>query len=704
MTDDLPDDRATARTLRPGRRPRGASLTRRARLVPALLAAALTLTLVPTGDAPASAAEAACATDAVACLPRMAFGLSTEGLPTSTTALDSLEASIGRSADVALSFTSFRFGVDAAALRALSSAGTMPMITWEPFDASVPTQNRYPLRDITAGAHDPYLREQAARIGSVDGPVAVRFGHEMNAGWYPWGAGVNGNTPTDYVDAYRHVHDLFAAAGVDNVVWVWSPASLDTATAPDLEPFYPGDAYVDWAGLSVYLDATTDTWTNTVAPTLRQLDRVAPTVPIFFAETGVLPGTARPAMLTALLDDLLRTPRAIGFTYFNIPSRVDWRIDRDPAALTAVRAALASGWYVPSGTTVPAPLLQVAPAVVGTPLVGTTLTATSGTWRGADQVTGRWSVCTDATAASCTSTAVTTASIEVVPEMLGKVLRYGVEATGEGGRTPAVSAPTTPVVVVPARPARPAVESRSGGARVSFPAAPLGTTHWRLVLDGKPFGLVPVATAVYWLTGMTNGTSHTLALSAVAVTGSTVLESPATSGTFTPMTQQHSPYVAVTGTSLAMTLPKAPAGAEAWQLTVAGVTHTLPATTTSTTVTVPTGAPVAWTLSAAAGRWDGEPYGSTSVPSVGSVTPIATPAAPTITSGTRQITLTFPAAPAGATAWRVSVGATTYADVPVGTPSLTATGLYPGYPSTWTVRAVNATARSLPVTGKAAAS
>ncbi|WP_199421555.1 glycosyl hydrolase [Actinotalea solisilvae] len=701
MTHDLADGRATAGTDAVGRRrPRW---SRPPRLVPALVAAVLALGLVPTGEAPAAAADAACAPDVVTCLPRMAFGLSTEGLPTSTTAFDALEASVGRSADVALSFTSFRFNVDAAALRALAAAGTIPMITWEPFDASVPTQDRYPLRDIAAGVHDAYLREQATRIGSVDGPVAVRFAHEMNGGWYPWGAGVNGNTPADYVDAYRHVHDLFAAQGVDNVLWVWSPASLDTATAPDLAPFYPGDAYVDWAGLSVYLDATTDTWTNTVAPTVRQLDRVAPSTPIYFAETGVLPGTARPAMLTALLDDLLRTPRAIGFTYFNIPSRVDWRIDRDPAALTAVRTALASGWYVPSGTTAPAPLLQVAPAVVGTPLVGTTLTATTGTWRGAGDVTGRWSVCADATAASCTTTSVTAPSLEVGPGMLGKVLRYQVEATGEGGATSAVSAPTTPVVVVPARPARPAVESRSGGARVTFPAAPLGTTHWRLVLDGKPYGLVPVATTVYWLTGMTNGTSHTLALSAVAVTGSTVLESPTTSGTFTPMTQQYSPYVSVTGTSMAMTLPKPPAGAEAWQLTVAGETRTLPAATTATTVTVPTGAPVAWTLSAAAGRWDGVPYGSTTVPSTGSVTPLATPAAPTVTPGTRQITLTFPTPPAGATAWRVSVGATTYADVPVGTPSLTATGLYPGYPSTWTVRAVNATARSLTVTGRAAA-
>ncbi len=331
------------------------------------------------------------------------------------------------------------------------------------------------------------------------------------------------------------------------------------------------------------------------------------------------------------------------------------------------------------------------------------MTGSTGTWRGATHLTGEWMVCADQTPASCSVTHPGESALVPEPGLLGRLLRHRVQATGTGGSTSAASAPSTPVVIVPARPARPVVEARSGGARVTLPAPPLGTTHWRLVLDGRPLQLVPVGTPVYWLTGLVNGTSHTLALSAVAVTGDTQLESAPTAGSFTAMAQQYDPYLTVTGPAVLVTLPRAPAGAAAWLLTVGGATTTIPITATTTTVAVPTGSPVTWSLTAAAGAWDGVPFGGLTVPSNGAVTPLATPTAPTVTPGSGSLTFTFPAPPPGTTAWRVSVGATTRPDVPVGTPSLTVTGLYPGYPSTWTLRAVNGTARSVALTGTAAA-
>ena len=41
----------------------------------------------------------------------------------------------------------------------------------------------------------------------------LRFAHEMNGGWYRWAKGVNGNTSDQDVQAWRHLHDLFAAEG-----------------------------------------------------------------------------------------------------------------------------------------------------------------------------------------------------------------------------------------------------------------------------------------------------------------------------------------------------------------------------------------------------------------------------------------------------------------------------------------------------------
>ncbi len=82
----------------------------------------------------------------------------------------------------------------------------------------------------------------------------VRWGHEFNGNWYPWGIANNGNNPSLYVSAYRHVHDLVVAAGATNVQWVWcfNNGSTPDASYNDPAQSYPGDAYVDWVGIDGY--------------------------------------------------------------------------------------------------------------------------------------------------------------------------------------------------------------------------------------------------------------------------------------------------------------------------------------------------------------------------------------------------------------------------------------------------------------------
>ncbi len=651
---------------------------------------------------PGAAADTGCTVRAVGCPSRLAVGLATAGLPRTTGALESLEGDLGRTADVALTFTSFRFAFDAPLLRALALEGRIPMVTWEPWDPTVPDQDRYPLREIAAGTSDAYLRAQAARIREIGRPVALRFAHEMNAGWYPWGVGVHGNTPEEYVAAYRHVHDLFAAEGVRNVRWVWSPAVHGSADGPALATLYPGDEYVDWVGLSVYFDDEADTWETSVAPTVRQLDLLAPTKPLYLAETAVLPGPTRVAMIHDLLGHLLRTPRAIGFTWFDIDSREDWRIDDDPAALDALREEISSPWYT-AGLPGPPPLAQTVPTLSGGATVGGVLQAAPGTWLGATEVTGRWLRCSDELLTSCTPSGAVGTSLTLSASTAGAVVRYEVLAVGPGGTTTLASAPSPRVVGAPARPAAPQVEAHPQALRVVFPAPPAGATHWQLRLAGATLQLVPVGTVDYWVTGLVSGAPTALSLTAVTVGPGQSVESAPTSGTVAAMTRPYAPFVSVTGQTVSLTLPRAPTGASGWVLTADGVEHRLAVATTSTTLGLSTGSPHTWALVAVTGSWDGRADGATSPASVGSATPLATPAAPLVTPGPARITLTLPPAPAGTTAWRVTIGPTTYPDLAVGTTSFTATGVYPGRPATWTLRAVNQTARSLAVVGTATA-
>jgi hypothetical protein len=140
----------------------------------------------------------------------------------------------------------------------LMDRGIVPMVTWEPwqppqdFGDLVIEQPNYRLRRIADGFFDGYIAEYANAIKTFGGPVMVRPFHEMDGFWYPWGGLVNGNSPEDLLDAWRHVHDIFEEVGATNVTWVWSVNHLSVPDIPEnsIDRYWPGDAYVDWIGIS----------------------------------------------------------------------------------------------------------------------------------------------------------------------------------------------------------------------------------------------------------------------------------------------------------------------------------------------------------------------------------------------------------------------------------------------------------------------
>src|SRR3954469_15513025 len=348
-------------------------------VVVALVSAAFAL-LGPT-------ANAACTPHALLCPERIYVGASVEGWLSDPAAADAFTEATGVSPSVAMYFYDFGGRVDSAALKRLSDSGRLPMMTWEPWNHTPPSANPYSLQAIAAGQFDAYLSAQGEALAAVGAPVAVRFAHEMNGSWYPWGQGVNGNTPADYVAAYQHVHDVITAAGATNVIWVWSPITVISRPGVPLAPLYPGDGYVDWVGLSVYFSSPTATYAADVPSTLRELDRVAPTKPLYVAETSVLPGPNRPAMIHDLITGLLTIPNLVGLTWFNYDTNHDYRIDNDPPAAAQLAEALSSPYFGRAGQipdpVVPPPLTLPKPTVTGVAQVGASLTRALGTWRSA---------------------------------------------------------------------------------------------------------------------------------------------------------------------------------------------------------------------------------------------------------------------------------------------------------------------------------
>jgi beta-mannanase len=215
----------------------------------------------------------------------------------------------------------------AATAGALDAAGALPLISWEPFTATPAS--------IAAGDSDSYITSYASAVATYGKPVVISFAAEMNGNWETWGP--PHTTASQFVAAWRHVHDLFARAGARNVTWVWAPGPLSPRSRP-FAAYYPGDAYVNWVGLDEF-------WWNTkpasfdwvLGPSIAQL-RMVTAKPLLITETAAVPG-AKVVAINELFQGVETTPGVIGFVWFDVNAQQNWLLDRDPAALAAFNKA-----------------------------------------------------------------------------------------------------------------------------------------------------------------------------------------------------------------------------------------------------------------------------------------------------------------------------------------------------------------------------
>ncbi len=101
-----------------------------------------------------------------------------------------------------------------------------------------------PLEGLDVVQDDAYLRGLARDAAAAGIPIFLRFANEMNGNWVPWFT-----TPETYIAKFRIVANVFKEEAPDNVAIVWSP---DRASEHTIQDYYPGDAYVDWVGISLY--------------------------------------------------------------------------------------------------------------------------------------------------------------------------------------------------------------------------------------------------------------------------------------------------------------------------------------------------------------------------------------------------------------------------------------------------------------------
>ena len=231
--------------------------------------------------------------------------------------------------------------------------GATPLITWDPWDPTAGLdQPTYRLVNIVRGKFDAYVDFWANELARYGQPVYLRFGHEMNGNWYPWSAGVNGNTAAVYIAAWRRIQRRFVKAGARNVRWVWSP-SIEFAGSTPLDQLYPGDAYVDWVGLDGYNWGTSQSWgqwgefDELFIPSYRRL-RSLTAKPLMIAETASteVGGDKAGWIRRAFLDHLPHLfPNVKAVIWFHENKETDWRVSSSPEALAAFREAAHAQYF-----------------------------------------------------------------------------------------------------------------------------------------------------------------------------------------------------------------------------------------------------------------------------------------------------------------------------------------------------------------------
>ncbi len=172
-----------------------------------------------------------------------------------TDVIDTVNAAMAKPLAVINLFSNFEQGWGNLTTQTTNivSRNAVPMITWMPSVSTRPNANL--LGEISSGQWDSYidswisgLKTWQAKYPIDSRPtVLIRFAHEFNGNWYPWG-----NDPNGLKTAWAYLHNRFAAAGVSGVQWVWCANNASVDSYNDITRYYPGDTLVDWTALDGY--------------------------------------------------------------------------------------------------------------------------------------------------------------------------------------------------------------------------------------------------------------------------------------------------------------------------------------------------------------------------------------------------------------------------------------------------------------------
>jgi hypothetical protein len=207
--------------------------------------------------------------------------------------------------------------------------GRIPVLAWNCGDSDA---------NVAAGKDDATLITTAQAIKAFGKPILLRWFWEMNLDdtnngrqqcYDPATDLPDGYfSPTHFIAAWQHIHNVFAAQGATNAIWLWCTAYAHGGPSQ----YYPGDNYVDWIGMDDY-DANNVSMASTFFGQAEELSQFQEK-PLMIVETGAL-AAKQAAFLdggASVLQSQFPQVRAIGYLDAEGSSQ-DWVLS--PAGLAA---------------------------------------------------------------------------------------------------------------------------------------------------------------------------------------------------------------------------------------------------------------------------------------------------------------------------------------------------------------------------------
>lgn len=279
-------------------------------------------------------------------------------------ALKNIEAAIGKKVAIANYYRGWEYLDQKVIINdftTISANGWTPMLSTNPYFFSECQANGMTLyKAIAAGNCDAFLIKVGNNLQQYKKPFFLRFAWEMNVDSMQWSVAKTGDSPQDYINAWRRFHTILSEEGVTNAIWVFSP-QVETPTTTDISLLYPGDAYVDWVGLDGYNWGTTQSWSQwqdfktIFYPSYLKLRIIAPTKKLMIAETNTTDqGGNQADWYKSMLSDEIPNdfPNVDAVVFFNEDKTstegVKWLINNSPASLTEFKTGILAPLYTSS--------------------------------------------------------------------------------------------------------------------------------------------------------------------------------------------------------------------------------------------------------------------------------------------------------------------------------------------------------------------